>query len=210
MQSEFSTTTVVLNALVRLRQGDEAAREELIEYAQGRLRLIAASMLRSDPQVARWEEADDVLQAALMKLDAALADAPPGDKQYFLRLSTLQIRRTLIDLARRYSGPEGMGKNHETKRNTGDDSSPLASDERVSNNREPQSLNEWTAFHEAVATLPDDERQVFELVWYQGLTQLEAAELLEVSEKTIRRRWTAARLHLGEMIQAPAENARDG
>jgi DNA-directed RNA polymerase specialized sigma24 family protein len=44
------------------------------------------------------------------------------------------------------------------------------------------------------------------LLWYQGLSQAEAAELLQVSERTIKRRWMSARLQLqdalhGEMPQ---------
>jgi DNA-directed RNA polymerase specialized sigma24 family protein len=38
---------------------------------------------------------------------------------------------------------------------------------------------------------------VFDMLWYQGLTQAEAAALLQVSERTLQRRWRAAceRLH---------------
>jgi DNA-directed RNA polymerase specialized sigma24 family protein len=41
---------------------------------------------------------------------------------------------------------------------------------------------------EAIDGLPVDEREVFDLVRIQGLTQAEAAEVLGVSAKTVQRR----------------------
>ena len=42
-----------------------------------------------------------------------------------------------------------------------------------------------------VERLADEVREVFELLWYQGLTLEEAAGVLEVSQRAIQRRWTA-------------------
>ena len=38
------------------------------------------------------------------------------------------------------------------------------------------------------------------MLWYQGLTQAEAAELLGVSSRTVKRRWQTARLRLFEAL----------
>jgi RNA polymerase sigma factor (sigma-70 family) len=54
-------------------------------------------------------------------------------------------------------------------------------------------LDRWTLFHEAIAALPDDEREVFQLVWYLGADQKSAATLLGCSERTVKSRWRAAR-----------------
>jgi DNA-directed RNA polymerase specialized sigma24 family protein len=43
-------------------------------------------------------------------------------------------------------------------------------------------------------------KQVFELIWYSGFTEFEAAELLEVSERTIRRRWRDARIQVQQRL----------
>jgi RNA polymerase sigma-70 factor (ECF subfamily) len=58
-----------------------------------------------------------------------------------------------------------------------------------------------------VEALPEGERAVFDLLWYQGLTQAEAAVVLNVSEPTIRRRWRSARLHLHEALGGEAPGA---
>jgi RNA polymerase sigma-70 factor (ECF subfamily) len=64
----------------------------------------------------------------------------------------------------------------------------------------PSQLARWTEFHEAVEKLPEKERQVFELLYYQDLTQAEAAKMLQVAEITVRRHWLAARRRLGAFL----------
>jgi RNA polymerase sigma-70 factor (ECF subfamily) len=61
---------------------------------------------------------------------------------------------------------------------------------------EPEDLAQWTQFHTLVESLPEDEREVFNLLFYEALTQEEAAQLLGVNVRTIKRRWQSARLKL--------------
>ena len=53
---------------------------------------------------------------------------------------------------------------------------------------------------EAIEGLPEDEREVFDLVRIQGLTHAEAATVVGVSEKTVQRRLNRARLLLAEQL----------
>src|SRR5262245_40522812 len=94
--------------LDRLRQGDAAAREELTAVAYGRLRRRAEQMLRDFPRVGRWSDAEDVCQGAAVRLLRAVEQDSPPTARAFLALMTLQIRRELIDLARKFYGPEGL------------------------------------------------------------------------------------------------------
>ena len=48
----------------------------------------------------------------------------------------------------------------------------------------------------AIDNLPEDAREAFELVRFQGLTQVEVAEVLNVSTKTVQRRLNRASLIL--------------
>ncbi|MBX9585466.1 MAG: DUF134 domain-containing protein, partial [Gemmataceae bacterium] len=66
---------------------------------------------------------------------------------------------------------------------------------------DPGRLAAWTDFHQQAEALPEDEREVFELVWYQGLKQTEAAALLSVSDRTVLRRWQAACLKLHDALR---------
>jgi len=47
-----------------------------------------------------------------------------------------------------------------------------------------------------VAALPDEEREVFGLIFYQGMTQDDAADVLGVAVRTVQRRWQAAMISL--------------
>ena len=44
------------------------------------------------------------------------------------------------------------------------------------------------------------EREVFDLLWYHGLTQDEAAALIGVSVRTVKSRWRSARLRIAEAL----------
>jgi RNA polymerase sigma-70 factor (ECF subfamily) len=160
-------------------------------------------MLKGYPNVRRWEQTDDVLQNATLRLHRTLQQLPVGTARDFFRLAALHIRRELLDLARHYYGPQGQGAHHATwgpdsSATSGDDSGPLA---RADLSQEPSRLAAWGEFHEQIGTLPDEEREAFDLLWYQGLSQAEAAELLGVSERTVKRRWQAARLKLHEALR---------
>jgi RNA polymerase sigma-70 factor (ECF subfamily) len=61
--------------------------------------------------------------------------------------------------------------------------------------------------------LPEDEREVFDLVGIQGLTHAEAATVVGVSEKTVQRRLNRARLLLAERLargRGPGDSRQTG
>ena len=54
---------------------------------------------------------------------------------------------------------------------------------------------------EAIDKLPDEEREVFDLVRIQGLTQAEVAEVLGVSAKTVQRRLNRSLMLLAKELE---------
>jgi RNA polymerase sigma factor (sigma-70 family) len=200
MTDAADSTTEIQLRLDRLRAGDESARDELLAVACGRLRRLAQRMLRAYPAVRRWEETDDVLQNAALRLCRALQDVRPESVRSFLNLAALQIRRELVDLARHYEGPEGLGRHHLSRAPTeasGAGSDPL---DAPTDTHDPARLASWTDFHDTVETLPEAERELFHLLWYQGLSQREAAAVLGVTERVARRRWRSAQLKLHQLL----------
>jgi RNA polymerase sigma-70 factor (ECF subfamily) len=198
---DASSQTVHIQAcLDRLRGGDEAARADLLSCACERLRNLARKMLKSYPNVHRWEQTDDVLQNAILRLYRTLQQLPVETPHDFFRLAALNIRRELLDLAKHYYGPRSHGAHHATPGSHADARGPEA-EALADPSQEPGRLAAWSEFHERIASLPEEERETFDLLYYQGLTQAEAAELLEVSERTVKRRWQAARLALHEALQ---------
>jgi RNA polymerase sigma-70 factor (ECF subfamily) len=186
----------------RLGAGDPAARDELIRHACERLRRLTAKMLQDYSRLHRWEDTDDVFQNAVLRLLRALRQVTPVSVSDFFRLAAVQVRRELIDLARHYFGPEGPAARHATA-GSGDGLAPAGAD-RPTTTDQPYRLAVWGEFHQKVDALPDDERDVFGLVWYQGLTQAEAARALDISEATVKRRWLSARLRLQAALRGEA------
>jgi RNA polymerase sigma-70 factor (ECF subfamily) len=198
-----SSTTVQIQAWVdRVRGGDELARRELLNVACERLRTLAHRMIRSFPRIQRWEDTNDVLQNAALRLCRTLQHEIPQDAEAFLRLAALNIRRELLDLVKHYYGPQGHGARHATNAGEAAPSGHgIALREPADLSLEPGRLAAWSEFHRQVDCLPDEEREVFDLLWYQGLSQAEAASMLKVSERTIKRRWQTARLRLHEALK---------
>jgi RNA polymerase sigma-70 factor (ECF subfamily) len=191
--SEPSLHTTQLRAwLERMRGGDAGAREELLRRVHQRLHQMASRMLRRFPGVRRWEETDDVLQSALVRLTRALEAVGPASTRDFFGLSAEQIRRELLDLARRYGRhPRGTPGNPD-RIAAPDDSGPRPNGEPVAAPADDPDLERWSAFHEAVARLPDTLREVVGLIFYHGWTQAQVAEWFAVSERTVRRWWHSA------------------
>lgn len=182
-----------------LGTGDAAAREKLLACAAGRLARLTHKMLKDYPGVHRWEQTDDVLQNATLRLCRALEAVKPPSVRDFFRLAAVQIRRELIDLARRYAGPAGLGAHYTSRAGCGGEMvAPEV--EAADSTYNPGRLAEWTDFHARVGALPDEPREVFDLLFYQGLSPAEAAAVLGVSERTVKRRWQAARLALHEAL----------
>lgn len=188
--TEPSANTTQLQAL--LDDGDEAAYGELLSIASTRLHKLARKMLWNFPQLRRWEQTDDVFQAAALRLHHSLSQVKPESVRQFFGLAATQIRRTLIDLARHHYGPEGQGAKHESG----------ADYESHGDTDSPENLAAWAEFHEQVEQLPNEEREVFQLLWYSGTTQREAAELLGISERTVLRRYCRAKLGLRDALHA--------
>jgi RNA polymerase sigma-70 factor (ECF subfamily) len=192
---EHQTTQDLQNCLDRLRAGDADARARLVNAATERLRRLTKKMIKDYPGVRRWEETGDVCQNAAVRLWKALEAVRPESVLQFMRLAALNIRRELIDLARHHYGAEGAGAYHATPRGpAGGTPAPL--DPAVAASNAPDRLAGWAEFHEKVGALPENERTAFDLLWYQGLSQAQAAEVLGVSERTVKRHWQSARLML--------------
>jgi RNA polymerase sigma-70 factor (ECF subfamily) len=195
------TTTYLQGCLDRVRSGDAAAREDLLRHSQERLRAIAHRMLGRFPSVRRSEETDDVLQELMIRLDRMLGQLEVRTVRDYLRLAATNLRRVLIDLARHYLEADRhrpAGQATPVAEADPADGRPIAHEPAADPASDPRSLAEWTEFHDRVGRLPQEHCEVFDLLWYHGLTHGQAAEVLGVSLTTVKRRWLAARILLME------------
>jgi RNA polymerase sigma-70 factor (ECF subfamily) len=183
------------DCLARLRAGELQAREDVIASAAERMRTIARRMLARFPNVRRWEDTDDVFQAAAMRLHRTLGQLSIDSPRDLLALAVLQIRRELLDLARSHAGPESYAAHQGTNAIPGKGSDAGQIVERIEDAATTaSSLDRWTRFHRAIDELPADLREVFQLVWFMHADQKTIAATIGCSERTVKARWRAARL----------------
>ncbi|HLJ95061.1 MAG TPA: sigma-70 family RNA polymerase sigma factor [Gemmataceae bacterium] len=183
--------------LDRMRSGDGTARTELLGLAYERLRLLARKMFHHDfPRLGNLHETDSILHEAVLRLFRALHEVQPRSTQDFLTFSAAQIRRVLLDMARQH-GREHRRINERRAHSGYPGQGP---EDAPDTNTDPSHLAQWSEFHHKVRELPDEEREVVDLYWYQGLTQAETAQVLGVHAKAVSRRWLSARLKLSEWL----------
>lgn len=182
-----------------------AARDALVAAAVDHMRSVAHRMARGFPQVRRWDETDDVVQGASLRLARALDAVVPADARHLLNLIATQVRRELIDLARRYAGAESFARYHETNLGHVDGQDVFRSDAAEDPvNSDSEGVSSWTRFHEAADTLNDEDRELFHMVWYLGLSQEQAATTLGCSVRTITRRWDGVKQRLVLQLKGQA------
>ena len=198
MSDESLRTAILHNWIQRMRDGDDSAREELLQSVCERLERLARKMLRDFPGVKRWEQTCDVLQNALLRLLKALEKVDPHSVRDFYALAAVQIRRELLDLVRQYYGTFGMGTNQKGQLTQGD--SQTTPVEAVAHD-DGEDLDKWCAFHREVENLPAELREVVSLKFYHGWSQEEIAELLQVSLRTVRRYWQTAQVKLHSALK---------
>jgi RNA polymerase sigma-70 factor (ECF subfamily) len=187
-EAASASTRFLQSVLQSLANGDDSARVALIQHGLDRFRRLARHMFRPYADLLSLYETDDVLQQALIRLYKTLDEIKPDDVRALFGLMARQIRWVLLDLGRKHAG-KAVGLLAASS-----DSIEGADMELEDPAGEPGGLLEWTHFHETIESLPEDPREMFDLLFYEGLSQAEAAEVLNVSIRTIKRRWQAARL----------------
>ena len=175
-------TTVVVQRYLDELAGDAPAEpvvRALLDGAVRRLHQLCAALLyRSYPRLTRPPlslQTDEMLGAVVERLLKALRDARPRTVREFFALAGQHMRWELNDMARRL------------------DERPPAVELRDGLVPAPDSSDSGLspAGHrmlEAISRLPEDEREAFDLVRIQGMSQAEAAGVLGVSPMTVNRR----------------------
>ena len=151
----------------------------MLDRAVRRLHLLCATLLyRSYPRLTRPPlnlQADELLGAMAERLLKALREARPRTVRQFFALANQHMRWELNDLARRLDDQPAAVELCE-----GLVPAPASSVSGLS--------PDGRRMLQAIGELPEDEREAFDLVRIQGMTQAEAAQVLGVSAVTVKRR----------------------
>lgn len=176
---------------------DRELRNRLLELAQNRLLGLTRKMFHQFPDLRRWEETGDIHQNVLLRLAKALESVKVESVRHFYNLAALQIRRELIDLSRHHFGPEGAAKHHHTDHQPSDEFGGTIHKTQ----EEPDNIQEWVDFHQAVECLPRDEQEIVNLLFYDGLTQAQASEALGMPLRSLKRKWALVKVKLQKALE---------
>jgi len=179
------TTQVVQRFLDELAglKGDTPAEpivRALLASAVDRLHLICTTLLfRSYPRLTKPPlnlQADEMLSSVVERLLKAMREVHPPTVRQFFALANQHMRWELNDLARRLDKEAVAVELRESLVGAPADSSSS------------QLSTNCRRILEAIEGLPEEEREVFDLVKIQGMSQAEAADVLDISAKTVQRR----------------------
>ena len=185
-----SSSTSPAGELFRLwRSGDDDALHRLLPLVYEELRRVARRHLRR-------ERPDHTLQTTALINEAYLRLIDQGgvevtDRCHFVALTSHLMRQILVDHARARLAKKRDGGFRIT----------LAEDLAVAEPSESDVLAVDEALSRLAALDPQQAR-VVELRYFGGLSIRETAEVLEVSEATVKRDWATARAWLHREIES--------
>lgn len=171
-----------------LRAGRPNAAQPIFLKILARVERLTRAAMKRFPRAGRFVDVDDVVQNSILRLLAAFRQVRPASRREFYALSNELIRRELLDVVKHYYGPRGHGTNLTGVAVGGGEGEYIPVDSAPI----PAELDRLAAFHEAVAKLPAEEREVIGLSYYHGWTQAEIAALFQVSVRTVQRWYESA------------------
>jgi RNA polymerase sigma factor (TIGR02999 family) len=170
--------------LHKWRSGDPEAGSQLMDLVYAELHRIAAAEMRR-------QRGPHTLQTTALLHEAYLrmCRSEPidwQDRRHFYAVAALQLRRVLVDHARR-THSERRGGGYEKAPLLDSDTGVVGLDERLL--ALDEALTRLEAFDARAA-------KIVELRFFGGLTETEAAEALEISVATLKRDWDFAKTWL--------------
>lgn len=198
MAATAENITLLLDAIDQGRE--PAAPERLFPLIYDELRRRAGDLMAN-------ERREHTLQPTALVHEAFLKVAKPGvsfqSRLHFFNAAALAMRRILVDHAKaRKADKRGGGREGGWHRMS---LSEIDADAALSPSVDVLALDEALA---KLAELSPRQAQVIQLRFFAGLKDAEIAELLQVTERTVRRDWVAARLWLCDQMDVSCDEDR--
>lgn len=186
MENKLAPVTELLRLV---SQGDDEAREALLNVIYGELRKLAAACMRK-------ERGDHTLQPTALVNEAYIklmdqTSRPWHSRGHFLAAAAQVMRRVLVDYARAKRAKKRAGEAVRVV---------LTEDICVTSQAWDEQVLDLDAALLKLAQLDARQAKIIEMRFFTGMTEGEIAEVLGVSERTVKRDCKAGRAWLyGEL-----------
>jgi RNA polymerase sigma factor (TIGR02999 family) len=189
MSDRPAAAAEITRLLVSLREGEREAADRLLPLVYGELRAMARRRLAPRSAGHTLDTTGLVHEVYLRLFDQTQLEW--RDRRHFYAVVAMAMRQIVVDHARRrLAGKRGGGQDR-----VGLDMAEVASGDRIA---------EVLEVHEALAKLKAlDERlaSIVEMRYFAGFSVEETAEMLGLTERTVKRDWRKARALLFEELR---------
>jgi RNA polymerase sigma factor (TIGR02999 family) len=176
----------------RAQDGDDSALRAVFDVTYGDLRRMARARLTQGARGTLLDTTSLVHESFLRFANAG--ELQIGDRAHFFRYAGHVMRSVIVDFAR--------ARNAERR---GGDARHVTLNTAVGEQHTDTGEDEVLKVHEALEQLARiDARlvQVVEMRYFAGMSEIEIAAALGVTERTVRRDWQKARLLLANELQS--------
>ena len=181
----------ITRGLERLRHGDAESLDRVVTLLYDELRRLARQRLREERSSHTLETTALVHEAYLRLFQQESIDA--RTRADFFAVASNTMRRVLVDYAR-------ARRRH--KRGGGQSAVPLEEVEAFLTDQAAEEVLHLDAALEKLRSMQPRAVKVVELHFFGGLSLVEIAATLDLSEKTVQRDWQAARAWLRKEVRA--------
>jgi RNA polymerase sigma factor (TIGR02999 family) len=171
----------VTRLLQAARCGEREALDRLLPLVYDELRQLAARQLGRE-RAGHTLGATALVHEAYVKLSGG-GTCGAGDRAHFLAIAARAMRQVLVDHARRRARAKRGGGWERTTLGEGDAAVEFRPEEML-------------ALDRALEELDPRQREIVEYRFFAGMEEREVAEVLGISERTVRRDWVKARAWL--------------
>ncbi len=169
-------------------RGDPQARDRLLSLYYEEFRRIARRVLNGDNSRMHLQPTDLVHEASIRILKSSGIEV--RDQNHFLSLAARMMRMTLIDEVRKHKA---------AKRGT-----VMTLWDEVVPAGQSFDIEDFDGTLDSLAKFEPEGAKIIELRFYAGLTLPQISNVLELSERTVQRRWRSARAWMLQELQVAA------
>ncbi len=182
--------TPITELLERVNGGDDVARDALFAMLYQDLRTLARSRLRRSETITLLDTTSLVHESYMRYLDAR--ELSFADRGKFFAYAASVMRSIVVDEVRKRHAERRGGSAIHVELDTGSIGDLAGDDGQIV--RVHEALDDLAALDPRLA-------RVVEMRYFAGLSEVEIADALDVTERTVRRDWNKARTLLLEALR---------